>query len=252
MSDILANRRAQVLTALGNRADLSVIQAGPIPSRIDNWLRNSYLEIGACFDFAEAEISATGQIIQGTDDPQVAFPNDARAIKSLVFYRLDGTVCAPEWKDITTIRMYNNQAQGPPSIMCVFGQGVIVRPKPDNTYNWVMDYWQAPQIIDSGIVLDGTQAGPSGDIGQTVLKVPDDWLEVIDYGAMMRGYAELPGMQERAAQIQSLLYGVTLPQGKTSPGLIAAKMTRRQAMAPTMDYGMVPKQARRSYGSSVG
>jgi len=231
---LLLERRARVLLALGNRSDLAAITNPPIPSRLDQWLADSYTEVGMGYSFSEAELSITGQVVQGQDS--YAFPDDARAILSNMFYRLDGTPVQPQVKDIQTIRQFQQNKQGPPSILGYFALQVFMRPTPDQTYNTVIDYWQKPQINN---VL--------GDLGLTELNVPDDWLEIIDYGAMMRGHAELQE-PEKAANLQQILYGTIDPNThKTVGGMMAAKMTRRQAHAPVMDYGMRPSQAKRSY-----
>jgi len=228
-----------VLLELGNRADLSTIVGG-LPSRIDRWLSDSYTEIGMGYDFAELELTIDGQVVQGQDS--LAYPADARAVQSLNFYRLDGSATSvqPFFKNIQYIRQFNPVNQGPPSNLAYFALTVIMRPVPDQTYNYTLDYWQKPQI-----------SNVAGDLGATVINVPDDWLEIVDYGAMMRGHAELQEA-EKAQVLQNLLYGITLPTGKAVPGLIAARMTRKQAQSPSMDYGIQPSQAKLSYGSVRG
>lgn len=234
----IADRRARVLLALGNRTDLSAITAPSVPSRLDQWISDSYTEIGMGYNFSEAELTFNGQVVQSQDS--LAYPDDARAILSIMFYRQsDGTPVQPQVKDIQTIRQYSSTTKGPPSQLAYFALKVFMRPVPDQTYNYTLDFWQKPQIDNQ-----------AGDLGATELLVPDDWLEIIDYGAMMRGHAELQE-PEKAQNLQNLLYGVLDPiSGKTVGGLMAARMTRRQAQAPVMDYGIGPKQAQRGYGST--
>jgi hypothetical protein len=105
-------------------------------------------------------------------------------------------------------------------------------------YNFTLDYWQKPQQDPN-------------DIGATELLVPDDWLEVVDLGAMMRGHISL-GERDKAQEIQQLLFGFTVPtSGKFTPGLMATMYNRRQAEAPGMDYNIQPTQVKRSY-TNVG
>lgn len=245
---LLATRRARVKLMLGNRADISVL-AGGVPSRLDGWLRDTYIDIGMGFNFTQAQIPLTGQIPQATDT--VVFPDDARQIDSIMFYRLDGTPIDPEWKDIKTIRQYNATTQGPPSVVALYGTNIYIRPVSDGTYNYILDYWQEPQILDNTAQPGFVSTGP-GDLGGTIFNVPMDWLEIIDYQAALRGHSELQE-PEKAQALQQLLYGVTIPTtGKVIPGLIATRSGRLQKQLKVADYGIAPKSARQSFTSVKG
>jgi hypothetical protein len=81
------------------------------------------------------------------------------------------------------------------------------------------------------------------------LLVPDDWLEIIDLGAILRGHISLIE-RDKAQEIQQLLFGYTAQStGKLVPGLIAINWTRQQAQAPQTDWGIQPRQTKRSYTS---
>jgi hypothetical protein len=85
------------------------------------------------------------------------------------------------------------------------------------------------------------------DFGATRLLVGDDWLEIVELGAQLRGHINL-GEPDKANSIQQLLFGFTQPQtGKQIPGLIAQALNRRQIMASRMDYNIRPRQPKRSY-----
>lgn len=257
--DILANRRAFVALELGNRADIQQLGAQGAPSRVDNWLWQSYLNLAMSYKFSESENTSTDQWQTGSDS--INYPTTARAVLNVAFFRhVDGTAIRVWWKDISYLRRYpttnpgGTQNVGPPSIIATFGQQIFVRPLCDSQlYDVTIDFWEKP-LQNAGQPAPAPFAyNPTGsaDIGGTLFKVPDDWLEVIDYGAKLRGHADL-GEPDRANAIQQLLYGFTVPTtNKFVPGLIAQMWTRRQAEAPGMDYGMQPSSKKRDY-TSVG
>lgn len=256
--DILANRRPYVAVALGNRADISApVGANNNPSRVDNWLWQSYLNLGMSYSFSESSDTVQNQWQTGQDF--INYPATARAIKNVAFFRQDGTPIKIGWKDIAYVRRYpaqsfsSQQNVGPPSIIATFGQKIFVRPLCDQSlYNVYIDFWTKPvQLVGVDSVAPPYVHSGSGDIGATLLQVPDDWLEIIDMGAMLRGYASL-GEREKAQELQQLLFGFTVPtSGKMVPGLIAQMWTRRQAEAPGMDYNIQPTSTKRSF-TNVG
>lgn len=262
MPDILANRRPYVSVALGNRADLSTQGANGSPSRIDQWIWQSYLNLGMSYCFEGLEDSFTGQWTEGMDF--IPYPPSARRITSIAFYQQNGTPIRISWKDIAYLRRYPAQSPtvlvtdglksvGPPSIVAPFGEKLFVRPYSDaNTYNFVADLWSKPQMTIGEDSTDPpyTSLG-TADIGATVIAVPDDWLEIVDLGAILRGHTSLIE-RDKAREIQELLFGFTVPTtGKLTPGLIAQMWTRRQAQAPAMDYNIQPRQPKRTY-TNVG
>lgn len=262
MSDILANRRPYVEVALGNRADLSQLGTNGSPSRIDQWIWQSYLNLGMTYPFEQSEDTVTGQWQTGMDF--ISYPPQARRITSIAFYQQNGTAIRVGWKDITYLRRYmastpsiptigGLKAVGPPSIVAPFGEKLYVRPYADtNIYNFIADLWIKPQqtigqdSVDPPYVSQG-----SADIGATEILVPDDWLEIVDLGAILRGHISLIE-RDKAREIQELLFGFTVPTtGKMTPGLIAQMWNRRQAQAPSMDYSIQPRQPKRTY-TNVG
>lgn len=262
MSDIIANRRPYVASALGNRADISQLGTNGSPSRVDQWIWQSYLNLGMSYPFEDLEDSFTGQWSAGMDF--IAYPPQARAIKSIAFYQQNGTAIRISWKDITYLRRYPAQnpsvpvtsgliSVGPPSIVAPFGQNLYVRPYADsNIYNFIADLWSKPQQTVGQDNTDPPYASQgNADIGSTVIAVPDDWLEIVDIGAILRGHISLIE-RDKARELQELLFGFTMPEtGKQIPGLIAKMWQRRQAQAPYTDYNIQPRQSKRSY-TSVG
>jgi len=264
MSDILANRRPYVAIALGNRADISTLGANGSPSRVDNWIYQSYLNIAMTYPFHESEATVSGQWTAGMDF--IAYPPGARRFDSIAFYQPNGTAIKISWKDIQYLRRYPSNiptipvtngllSVGPPSIVAPHGEKLYVRPYADSViYSWIGDIWLKPQQLPGEDAPDATPpyvAQGTLDIGATEIQVPDDWLEIVDLGAILRGHISLIE-REKAQEVQQLLFGFTMPSSnKMVPGLIAQALSRRQAQAPIMDYNIQPRQPKRSY-TNVG
>lgn len=228
----ISDLKIDVGLALGNRGD--ILQGAP--SRVTNWIKSSYIAFGMAYAFSELETSEDDQV-DVSNDGELDYPDTARRINCITFYRPDGTALNPSLKDVNTIRQYNQTTPGPPAIVAFYGNKILFRPKADGLYSVKIDFWQKPQI--------------EKDVDSTDLLIPDDWLEVVSYSAQMRGFVSLME-PERAQAIQQLLYGSTVPTtGKFVPGLVHELWTRYQAQAPKMDYGIAPRQAKRSYTSTL-
>lgn len=239
-----ADRVARVAAVLGNRADLTSVVAPNAVSRVMGWIRDSYINLCMSYELETLEVSLSTTLAINSNS--LSYPPDCRAIQSLTFSNPDGTTFQPDWKDLQYFRMFNQVNPGPPSIWTTQNQTIFFGPKADKQYNLIIDYLQLPQILDAGgNVLDPSQS--TKDISTTPILLPYDWLEVLDYGAEMRGHAELLE-REKAQQIQQLLFGFTIPlTNKFVPGLIGQIMTRRQAQAPLVDYGIQPRTPKRSF-----
>jgi hypothetical protein len=232
----ITSRVNNVAMKLGNRQDLlqPAPGSGNSYSRIAGWLRDAYISISYSQTFEQTEQTLTFLTIPMIDT--YSYPTTVRAIKSLVGVRQDSnTAVIVEWKDMNYLRRYTagNQGsgqpfQGTPSIVSAFGNNVIFRPIPDNVpYLFYLDCWMKPVITT--------------DVVSTQLFVPDDWFEVIDYEAAMRGHAELLE-RDKGAELARLLYGYTDPTtGAKIQGLTDRLQNRRQAQAPYVDYGLQPK-----------
>lgn len=203
------------------------------PSRILGWLADSYINLGFSYPFSELEETITFLTVQGQS--VYDYPPQVRAIKALTLYRPDGTIITCETKDIKYVRKMNNQNQGAPSIWCDFHEEIIFRPVPDGNgpYSVVTDVWLKPVITE--------------DIASTIILLPDDWLEALDYAATVRGHTELQE-EDKARAIQSLLYGSTDPgTGKYTPGMIQNLQNRQQATTPYIDWGVQPQGQTQTY-----
>lgn len=232
----IKNREVPVAMKLGNRQDLlqPAPGSGNTYSRIDGWLRDAYTEVSYSRSFEQTESTIQFQTVQGQDT--YSYPTTVRAIKSLVgYWASNNTTVIVEWKDINYVRRYtpglplSGQPQlGTPSIVAPFANSLIFRPVPDgNPYNFFLDVWLKPVI--------------SADVVSTQLALPDDWLEVVDYLAAMRGYMEL-GELDKAVGISRSVFGFTDPTtGTKIEGLMERLQNRNQAQSPYVDYGVQPK-----------
>lgn len=240
---IFSDRVAGISAELGNRADLTAVVAPAGFSRIIGWIRDSYINLCMSYQFETLENSANAQLVKGQNS--IPYPPDARMIQALTLYGSNGTVIQPDYKDLKYFRMFNQQGQGPPSVWTTQNDQILFAPTADNTYNVIIDYLQLPQIIANNTVVDPSQS--TQDISSTPILLPYDWLEILDYGAKMRGHASLLE-REKAQELQQLLFGYTIPlTNKFVPGLIGQIMTRREAQAPTVDYGMQPRSPKRPF-----
>jgi hypothetical protein len=232
----IAQRVNNVAMKLGNRQDL--LQPAPgsgfTYSRIAGWLRDAYISVAYSRTFETSEQTITFQTVPNQDT--YPYPTTVRAIKSLVGQRQDnGAPVIVEWKDINYVRRYTtgfpqggSNWVGTPSIVAAWANTLIFRPIPDNVpYTFFLDAWMKPIITT--------------DVVSTQLFVPDDWYEIIDYEATMRGHAELLE-RDKAVEIARLLNGWTDPTtGAKTIGLIERLQNRYQASAPYVDYGLQPK-----------
>jgi hypothetical protein len=234
----LGDRITNVAMKLGNRQDL--LQPAPgsgFPyTRIAGWLRDSYISVAYAHTFEQAE--QTIQITTTANADTYSYPDTVRAIKSLVGKnQTTGAPIIVDWKDINYIRRYasqyvppNQPFTGVPAIVCPWANTIIFRPVPDanGPYVFYMDCWMKPVIIGD-------------DLLATQLQIPDDWLEVLDYDAAMRGHIELLE-RDKANEVTKLLYGYTDPNtGAKIAGITDRLGNRLQAQKPYMDWGMQPK-----------
>lgn len=228
----IGDRKINVAMKLGNRADLLQPAVGSVftYSRISGWLRDAYIATATCRVFEQTQTTLQFSTAAGSDTYPV--PADMRAKIALTGYDQYNTPIIMDEKNITYIRRYNSGQTGPgsaqnrPSLYCFFGSSIIFRPVPNGSFNMYLDYWQKP-LIDS--TLDDTE-----------LLLPDEWLEIIDYEAAVRGNAELL-QEDKSRLIQELIYGFMDPTTQHYvPGLIERLQNREQAQSPYKDYGLQP------------
>lgn len=216
----IGDRATIIVSLLGGRTDLA--------AQISQWLANSYRDLASTVPFEELEDSESNLTVSAIGSYD--YPATARAIKSLTL--VQNTAPIPLWKRNMTIldRYPTTVGLGVPSIWAPFGRQYFLRPVPNDSYELIVRFWQQA-VIDPD------------DVNDTELKVPQDWLEIIDYQAQMRGYTDLQE-PDKAAAIRNLLYGQGDPR---KPGLIKQRLTRIQAEYSNANYGMRPRITR--YGN---
>lgn len=220
---LISDRKPDALLELGNRADLDV----GVPSRLDKWYRDSYIELAMSVPFETLETSILGAFTPNVDI--YPYPGNIRALRAPITM-LDpdsGEGIQLSEVDIAIIRAETSPDNlGPPSEYCRFGRNIIIRPLPDQQYQFYWDAWLLPTITTV--------------ISATPLLVPLDWLEIVDMGAIMRGFRNL-GERNKAQELQQLMFGYKNDTGKMVPGLITNRMTMNQAQSPARDYGLRPR-----------
>lgn len=230
------DRKISVAMKIGNRQDL--LQPAPgMPllgsySRISGWLRDAYIETVYSRTFEQGEETFQFQTVAGQDS--YVLPDEVRAPKALTGYDDNGTPIIMSWTSIAYLRRYSavnvpasTVGQARPSLYTLWAQKIVMKPTPNASFTFFLDYWQKPLITD--------------DVDSTPLLLPDDWLEVLDYKAAIRGNAELQ-QADRSREMQELLFGFTdASNGRIVPGLIAELQNREQAAQPYTDWGLQPQ-----------
>ncbi len=220
----IINDRISIVTALlGGRTDLA--------ASISQWIASGYRDLAATIPFETLELTDSVLCVPNID--AYDYPTDARAIKSLTMGipAAVPTQFPPLYKrNMAILDRYTN-VPGVPSIWAPFNSQFFLRAIPNDSYPLTIRYWQK-------VVIDPT------NINNTVINVPDDWLEIIDYEAQMRGYMDLQEF-DKAGAIRQLLYGN--PKKPGMPGLIKQRLTRIQAEFENANYGLRPRKSRYSF-----
>lgn len=228
----IAERAERVIAMLANRTD--------IRARVEAWLRDAYYELGMSYDFEELE--ATHNMDVGNNEstyeyPEVSIANnnwEVRAIKALTLRgNNNNTIIDLTRKTIQWIDRYP-EIYDRPVLYAPFRNSIVLHPIPSS--NWTLRWrvWLKPRIEiednNNNLYMNSTQ-----------ICLPDDWLEILDYSAALRGHIELLE-RDKAGEVMQLLFGADDPRtGRRIPGLIKQKMLRKHAESPIGDWGMRPK-----------
>lgn len=221
MSETIGDRVKVISDLLGNRPDQA--------AKISGWILNGYRDIAHSIPFEELE--ATANVLCIPTIAEYDYPSDARGINfiTLGVPASNPTSNPPLWKrNIAIIRRYSKSTTGVPSIWAPYNSQIHLRQVPNDGYPMTIDYWRKVQV-------------DSEDINGTVIEVPDDWIEIVDYAAQIRGYIDLQ-QPDRAGAIRTLLYGN--PKFPDKPGLIKQRLTRIQSEYAGASYGVRPRLVR--------
>jgi hypothetical protein len=238
MAYTIADRAGRVILMLGGRSDLQ--------TRVEAWLRDSYIDLGTSYDFEELEETVDVSLDGNNYNNNYTYPQyndgnnnwDTRAVKSLLMLESNNQnnnqVIQLTKKPISFFDRIPDSV-GTPAIWVPYKRRILLKPRPENDYDgWLLRcrVWLKP-LIESG-----------NNMNNTTILLPDDWLEILEYAAALRGHTELLE-RDKAAEVLQLLHGSEDPRkGRRVPGLIEMKLTQRQAEARYDDWGMRPRTRR--------
>lgn len=212
----ISDRTTTIQLMLGNRSDLA--------DRIPRWTANAYIELGSNIPFPDLE-EGPDDITTAAGADSYAYPTNALGITSCTM-TFQGAKRAIRKKNIEYIDLYPTSNPGPPVVWAPFKNEQVFRPVPDRDYLITRRFWKKPMVDQTTI----------NTINNTTLLLPDNWLEVLDYAAALRGFVELEE-NSKAGELRMLLYGDP-KHPADNPGLIKQRLTRIQTENMNSDYGM--------------
>ena len=238
MSQTIKDRRGCVTIMLSNRSDLAQLQSSwgpPFDTRppIDKWLGDAYVDAGFSYNFDELNVGPL--LIQTPGDSVTQYsplPDDLRAIDQ-VSIDIDGNgkYVPMNPTDYKVIRRTTSVSPGRPTRYGRHGLQIWWDRIPDRLYNVQLSYWQKPELV-----IDPSNT--NSDVEDTQLLLADDWFEILDRMAAMRGWEYLQDAM-KMSQIKTELFGDPSDPRK-GPGLIKAKMTATIAESSSSEYGITP------------
>lgn len=205
------------------------------------WIQDAVKDITASFPFTELQV--TGPTLQLTiGQPEYlkrAFLNandiDATNIDSFFLYisGSSGTGYPLKYRTIPTVEAMMKIA-GQPVYWSRHGAFIYVAPMPSVAYYVFQRYQQRHPFTDNPI--------------NDTIRIADDWLEIVEYGAAMRGAWD-ERMYDYNKEVKVLLYGDpefqrTGSLGQGQPGLIHAKTSQRARDMSNNERQMQPRVAR--------
>jgi hypothetical protein len=230
----IADRRVKVQILLSNRSDLAVKQGSETHPKIDAWLSDAYVDLGNSYDYEDLEL---GPILMTTPNDGVTqyltLPEDCRAVKQVSIDPSGNGKYIPMYGPTAynLLRRTSSIGVGMPSRWGRRGYNLWFDRIPNSAYSLAVTYWQKPQIL-----IDATNT--TSDIEDTPLLMPDDWLEILDHCAALRGWEYLQDSL-KIGETKALLYGDPSDPRK-GPGLIKAKMMARTAESTDSNYAIAP------------
>lgn len=204
---------------------------------IDRWIRDSLIEIAGNPDYRDSfpeleewgpQFNLTGGPI-GTSVAEYAESNIVPAgdflIKTLdILLWIDYPFNTKTVQLIPTQYQDVDRYQSFPSLPTQwyrFGTSIGFEPLPNQNYQVQARIMRRHPIVD--------YFNNSGVLNTTTLLLPNEWFEVLEWAAAMRGYMEKLNY-ERATQIRTMLWGDPA-HPNDNPGLIASVKTKRRAEA---------------------
>lgn len=225
MPTTIGDRVPIVADLLGGRTDKN--------DSISKWIASGYRDLAHSIPFETLEETIDDLTVFGQDT--LLYPGTARAIKSITLGR--PSVNPSSWTPLkkrnkAIINRYDTTKPGVPAIWAPFAQRMYLRPVPNDSYPVIVDYWVKVNVDINADV---------NTLNETEILLPDDWIEIVDYEAQMRGFMGLLEF-DKANAIRMLLHGD--PKKPKEPGLIKQRLTRIQAEYENADYGLRPRMVR--------
>jgi hypothetical protein len=206
-------------------------------SDIDRWLRDSLIEIAGNPDYRDSfpELEEFGPTFNLTGGPigtsvQEYAETNFIPVGDFLIKTLDFLI----WIDYPTNTktrqldptnfQETDKFQSFPSLPTQwyrFGTNIGFEPTPNQNYQVQARLMRRHPITD--------YFNASGQLNTTTILLPNEWFEVLEWCAAMRGYMELLNY-ERAAQIRTMLWGDP-DKPNDNPGLIASVKTKRRSEA---------------------
>lgn len=229
MAVTIANLEAETIRKLENDTSAN--------ADVDRWLRDSLIEIAGNPDYRDSfpeleEFGPTFNLIGGPIGTSIQeyaetnfipigdfliktldfllwidFPTNTRSIQLI----------HTDFQDTDKFQSFPSQ----PTMFYRFGLSIGFEPPPDKNYQVQARIMRRHPITD--------YFNASGLLNTTVLLLPNEWFEILEWCAAMRGYMEKLNY-ERAAQIRTMIWGDP-SKPNDNPGLIASIKTKKRAEA---------------------
>jgi|SRR5271166_4335809 len=245
----IQNLEQEVIRKLENRKSAA--------SDIDRYLRDSIIEIAGNPDyrdsFPDLEIlGAVTNLTGGTVSTTVQEYPESQFIALASDYNIK-TLDFMIWVDYPTnqrrIQLNPSNFQESdkfssfpslPTEWYRFGNTIGFEPPPNQNYQVQARIMRRHPITD--------YFNAAGQLNTTVILLPNEWFEVLEWAAAMRGFAELLEF-EKVAEVRTLLWGDPA-HPNDNPGLIASVKTKRRAEAWMQQQPLRPVVKSSCWGSS--
>ena len=252
---IIQNLEQEVVKKIENRSSKT--------ADIDRWLRDSLIEIAGNPDYRDSfpELEEFGPAYSLTGGTAVT-TSGGTAVQEYAEGKfvpvgdfLNKTLDILIWIDYpkNSVRRqlapghYQNadKFQSNPSLPVEwyrFGLSIGFTPPPN------MNYQIQARIMRRHPITD--YFNTNGLLNQTQILLPQEWFEVLEWAAAMRGFMELLNF-ERASEIKQMLWGDP-EHPNDNPGLIASVKTKRRAEGWMQQQPLRPIVHKYSYGTRGG
>jgi hypothetical protein len=249
MATIMQQLEAETIFKLENRISEQ--------ANVDRWLRDTIIEISGNPDyrdsFPDLEIyGAITNLVGGTQATAVQEYPETQFIALASDYNIK-TLDFMIWTDYPTNMNRRQLTTGHyqeadrfssypslPTEWYRFGNTIGFDPPPNKNYQVQARIMRRHPITD--------YFNAAGQLNQTPILLPNEWYEVLEWAAAMRGFMELLEF-EKASEIKTMLWGDPA-HPNDNPGLIASVKTKRRGEAWMQQQPLRPIVKGSCWGSS--